>query len=492
MAATKGVLLIYTGGTIGSMPKDPSDEASPQIVVGWDEFKKNTPSLDQNQLGYRVDFEKTSELLDSCNIGPKIWTEIANIISTNYNDYEGFVILHGTDTMVYTATALSFMLANLAKPVILTGAQRTHLFQIRNDGLQNMITAISLANPKATGIAAIPEVMILFGQDLLRGNRTRKRDANGYAAYESPKYPPLARIGASIVVDEGRILPPPDGAFFLRSNLERDVIDFNVFPGVVETKIADLLLDGTKFKPKGVVVRAYGAGNIPTDVNFLKRIEASAKSGVVFYNVTQCTHGRVELGLYETSNLLLGIGMVSGTDLTPEAALVKMMIALGDEDLAGNSVALRNFLQQSQAGEQSTSIQEVPYPPKSGSISGGTPRFRFAPDRELSGTWDAEKLESATLRLFGAEIIADHPINIDIFAGVSSNEPLPDENSPSFVGVARRAPTNDKTILAFDVSAATRRLFKPGSRASYTIASRGEEGMLTWERAELALFIKDA
>ncbi|HBS27163.1 MAG TPA: asparaginase, partial [Gammaproteobacteria bacterium] len=205
----KGVLIIYTGGTIGSMPKDPSDESSPQVVIGWDEFQERTPQLNPKDLGFRLGFEAISVALDSCNIGPEHWTEMAGIIEKNYDDYEGFVILHGTDTMVYTASALSFMLANLAKPVILTGAQRAHLFQNRNDALQNMLTSLDIANPSASRIPVIPEVMIFFGNDLLRGNRAKKKDANGYDAYETAKYPPFAKIGADLELPETKSLPIP-------------------------------------------------------------------------------------------------------------------------------------------------------------------------------------------------------------------------------------------------------------------------------------------
>jgi L-asparaginase len=495
--ANKGVLLIYTGGTIGSMPKDATDEASPQVVVGWSEFLERTPQLAETTIGFPIGFAQTSQILDSCNIGPDQWTEIAEIIGEKYEQYEGFVILHGTDTMVYTASALSFMLVNLGKPVVLTGAQRAHLFQVRNDALQNMITALLVANPRGSKVPVIPEVMILFGQDLLRGNRTRKRDANGYSAYESPKFPRLASIGASIAVDETRIRKEPTQAFYVRKALQLNVIDFNVFPGVVQNGIADLLLDSEKFKPSGVVVRSYGSGNIPTDRGFLKRFaDASNNRGVTMINVTQCTQGRVEQGLYETSNLLLAFGMVSGTDLTPEAALVKLMVALGDEDIASDRMALRNFLQTNQAGEQSTSIYEVPYPKQEGGgdISGPRPRFRFAPDRELPGAWEPADVENAQLRLYGAEVLGGgeagtEPIELEVYANLSSNEDPGGPSSPKFAGTARRAPTTEKTILSFEVSAATRRLFRPGARASFSLVLKSS-GSLSWERAELALFIK--
>lgn len=492
MRQNKGVLIIYTGGTIGSMPKDPSDEASPQVVVGWDEFVKFTPEMTEERIGFRLGFKPTSKLLDSCNIGPAIWVEVIDIIKKNYDDYEGFVILHGTDTMVQTASALSFMLVNLSKPVVITGSQRTHLFQTRNDGLQNLITSLELANPSATGIPIIPEVMICFGHDVLRGNRAKKRDANGFAAYESPKYPPLAKVGADITVYEDRILPMPTQAFYVRRALELNVIDFSVFPGIVENRFAEKLLDDPELK--GVVVRAYGSGNIPTDKHYLKVHENAAKRGVTLINTTQCTAGRVELGLYETSNMLLSFGMVSGTDQTPETALIKLMVALGDEDLLHDKVGLRNFLQNSQAGEQSTSILEIPFPAKSGELNATQNRLRLAPDRELTGNWTGKDIENVQLRLYDAEVSGDgkdhdEPIDLELYANLSSQEEPGGPDSPQFAGSARRAPTRDKTILAFDVTDATRKLFKPGSRANYSLVLKGG-GRMSWSKSELAVFIK--
>jgi L-asparaginase len=489
MSDNKGVFVIYTGGTIGSMPKDPNDPDSPQAVVSWSEFMKRTSELDEKKLGFRIDSWSFEEPLDSCNIAREEWQMMADKIGEKYNDYEGFIILHGTDSMVYTASALSFMLANLGKPVVLTGAQRAHLFQIRNDALQNIITAIYLANPTAFGLPVIPEVMVVFGQDVLRGNRTRKKDANGYAAYQSPKFPPLAKVGANIVVDETHILPIPDKSFYVRRNLDDRVITFDVFPGIQHSKFAQKLLADKDLK--GVVVRAYGAGNIPTARSFLASFEGAVKNGVVLLNVTQCTEGRVELGLYETSNLLLQLGMISGTDLTPEAALVKLMIGLGDEDIREDPQALREFLQTSQSGEQSTSIVEVPFrSEKGGAVNAGLASHRLAPAKELGGHWDAHTLESAQLRLHEAEVTGAD-IEIEIYANLSSNETPSGSTSPQFAGDFKRGQTDKKTILSFDVTDATKRLFSPGQRAPFTIVLKSTDGQLSWGRGELALFIKE-
>jgi len=199
--SNKGVLVIYTGGTIGSKPRDP-DPDSPQVVVPWGELQNATPELVKLiQRGLRIECESI-EPLDSCNIGPKAWQQIAGIIRDHYDEYEGFVILHGTDTMVYTASALSFMLRELGKPVILTGAQRSAMVDVRNDATQNFITSVLLAAPLFSKVPVVPEVCIYFGGKLLRGNRTIKRDTAGYDAYESPNLPPLGEVGDKIVIHE--------------------------------------------------------------------------------------------------------------------------------------------------------------------------------------------------------------------------------------------------------------------------------------------------
>src|ERR1043165_844741 len=201
-----GILVIYTGGTIGATPRDP-DRDRPQVVVPWEKLEQGTPELQiLKSRGLRLECVELNPL-DSCNVGPREWQQIAGIIEQRYNDFKGFVILHGTDTMVYTASALSFMLRELAKPVILTGAQRSALVDVRNDASQNFITAILLACPSFSKIPVVPDVCIYFGGKLLRGNRTVKRDTAGYDAYESPNFPPLGEVGDRIVIHEKQVRP---------------------------------------------------------------------------------------------------------------------------------------------------------------------------------------------------------------------------------------------------------------------------------------------
>jgi L-asparaginase len=351
---SSGVLVVYTGGTIGSMPRDPQDPKSPLVAVDWTEFRHRTSSLspqladgsiNTRYIGFNVD-GATLEPLDSCNIGPGYWVELARIIEENYDRYEGFVVLHGTDTMVYTASALSFMLEGLGKPVVVTGAQRSHLVNVRNDALQNLLTSLLIANPKHSGLPAVPEVSIFFHEELLRGNRSRKVNASGFAAFKSPNYPPLASAGESIIVDR-RVLRPPGPGLHLRSHIEPNVASVIFFPGIQEATILQDVLSDPRLK--GVVLMTYGAGTVPSDPRVLDPIAAAVKRGVVAIAVTQCGGGRVELERYEASAHLLEAGVVSGRDITPEAALVKLMVLLGDPSLSPAEV--RQLLSQDLAGE---------------------------------------------------------------------------------------------------------------------------------------------
>ncbi|MFC2155036.1 asparaginase, partial [Acidobacteriota bacterium] len=260
----KGILVIYTGGTIGSIPKDPNDDNSPMIVAKWPEFRAAVEVL--NEIPFRIDAISFSTPLDSSNIGPQHWIAMAKIIGNQnyYDDYEGFVILHGTDTMVYTASMLSFMLQNVSKPVIITGSQIPVLKKVRNDALQNLVTAIQIANPRYTNIPVVKEVCIFFRDKLLRGNRTRKMDASGYTAFHSPNYPVLGTAGDRIEIEE-KFLRQPRGEFRPVYTLNRNVIIMDLFPGFQErSRIRDLIFDPDIVN--AIVLKTYGTGNIPTEL----------------------------------------------------------------------------------------------------------------------------------------------------------------------------------------------------------------------------------
>ncbi len=481
----KGVLVIYTGGTIGSMPKDPKDPDSPQVVVGWEKYKELTPQIHEEYIGFNVDAYST-EPLDSCNVGPVIWKEIAMVIKESYDKYEGFVILHGTDTMVYTASALSFMLNNLGKPVVITGAQMAYLFNVRNDGFQNMISALQIANPKFSGIPVIPEVTLYFNGKLLRGNRARKINASGFNAYISANYPPLATIGESIVVDEKLIREKSKLSFNAKTRMETGVVAINFFPGIQDGKVLERILSDPSLK--GVVLMAYGAGNIPTDKKVLDLIKKTTDRGVVVLDVTQCGGGKVELGMYETSALLLDVGVVSGIDITPEAALTKLMYLLADEDDSPHAIALK--VERDLAGEQSMSIYTAEFKSSGTCSVDSTMNRSRIPAANIEGTWNNNDIERIMLRFRNGVISnpnIDEYAKIKLFMDISSDDDL-DENSVNYLGCFNRLQNDDPTILFFDITDKAKEIL--AKRASITVVMDSETASFTWEKAELTIFVK--
>lgn len=393
---TSGVLVIYTGGTIGSAPRDPNDPESPQVVKPWKVLKAASPQL--GLLGYPVDAIAFEDPLDSCNVGPRHWRTMARIISDHYKDYKGFVILHGTDSMVYTASALSFMLIDLDKPVVITGAQLAGIASPRNDAHQNIITALMLANPGPSKLPVIPEVFISFGNLIVRGNRARKSNVIGYQGFRSPNYPLLGEVGEYISVDRKQVRNGMGGDLQLFDKLDTNVIMLEVFPGMQHSKVLENILRDENLR--GVILKSYGSGNIPTDQTFLDLFTAFINRGGVVVNVTSVQQGEVVMGLYETSQILLDRGLIGGFDLTPEAAMAKLMVLLGTY---GDDVAkVRQLMQQSVAGEQRLSLETTEFP-GAGSISSGGGRGEL-PKQQLASVPDAERIEKVMLRFKRAKL----------------------------------------------------------------------------------------
>ncbi|MFO7675586.1 MAG: asparaginase [bacterium] len=494
----EGVLLIYTGGTIGSMPSDPEDPDSPRVAVPWPEFRRRTPALNRRLadgapnpawIGFNVDAYWT-EPRDSCNVGPQQWVELARVIEAGHDRYEGFVILHGTDTMAYTASALSFMLENLAKPVILTGAQRSHLFNARNDATQNMISALMLANPGYARLPVIPEVAIFFNRTLLRGNRARKVNATGYDAYQSPNYPPLAIAGERITVDPLLLRRrPAERRLRVRATLEPNVVPASFFPGIQDGRMLGSILDDPNLR--GVVLLTYGAGNIPTSPAVLDAIRRATGRGVVALAVTQCGGGRVDLGMYETSVKLIDAGVVSGVDVTPEAALTKLMVLLGDPDLGPADAA--RLAQQDLAGEQSLSVHVTRFDQADRTeltVAGN--RARFAARRIEGLDAEADDADEVVLRLRSAEVIAPagRRLIIRLFTDLDRDAPA-DPAGGHCIGEFARAstdPAESGRTMFFVITGAARRL--AGHRVSLTITIDTDDpsARLTWQSAEVAVF----
>lgn len=263
--------------------------------------------------------------IDSSNMHPAVWIELATIIKDNYTRHDGFVILHGSDTMSYTASALSFMLEHIAKPVILTGSQLP-IGIIRTDGKENLITAIEIAAAQKNGKPLVNEVCIYFEYKLYRGNRTYKYNSAHFDAFKSPNYPELAEAGVDIQYNANALLKASKKPFTVHTELDNDIAVLKLFPGLSKKITLSVL---TTPGIKAVIIETFGAGNASTEAWFIDALKEAIKKEIIVYNVTQCAEGKVIQGMYETSSMLKKIGVVSGADITFESAVTKLMFVLG-------------------------------------------------------------------------------------------------------------------------------------------------------------------
>lgn len=316
------ILLIYTGGTIG-MIENP--ETGALLNYDFEQFRHYVPELKRFRM--QIHSHTFNPPIDSSDMEPAHWVKIAQVISRSYDAYDGFVVLHGTDTMAFTASALSFMLENLGKPVIITGAQLP-IGKLRTDGKENLLTSIEIAAARnSAGQPMVPEVCIFFESKLMRGNRTTKINAEGFNAFRSFNFPPLAEAGIEIKYDSHLIRRPASNAPFRpHYSLETGIFILTLFPGI-QKEYVDAVL-GMK-NLRALIIKTYGSGNAPQKSWLFEKLSELDRRGVILVNITQCSQGTVEMRRYETGRVLLQAGAVNGYDGTLESTVSKLMFLLG-------------------------------------------------------------------------------------------------------------------------------------------------------------------
>jgi L-asparaginase len=385
--AVAKVYVLYTGGTFGMAP-DLNTPGHPLRPMELEKLENALPQPEDLAPGTEVTLERFDRLLDSSSMTPNDWVNIARKIEENYDTHDGFIVIQGTDTLSYTASALSFMLENLSKPVVITGSQLP-LPTARTDAKLNYGHALQIAAYKATDLPRIPEVIVVFADKILRGCRTRKMSASAWTGFETPNAPPLGEIGEHVRIFESQIRPSPPGGLDLQVNavLDPDVLDISLYPGLRPEHLKAILsLDSVK----GVVLRTYGTGNAPEDAEFLDALKTGIEKGnKTVVNITQCPQGMVEMGLYAASVGLLDNGVISGLDMTPEAALTKLMVTLGTR--IGNQVKLQ--MQINQRGEQSQNLFDFNF--KTVAMTDKPFSDFIVPDRRF----DPTALSAAVLRM---------------------------------------------------------------------------------------------
>lgn len=317
------LLLIYTGGTIG-MRQDPSTQTLRPF--DFSQILEEVPEL--RKFAYRIDSYTFDPIIDSSDVEPGLWQCLAGLIKEKYRMYDGFVILHGTDTMAYSASALSFMLENLAKPVIFTGSQLP-IGIPRTDGRENLVSAVEIAAAKdSQGHAIVPEVCIYFDNMLMRGNRACKISSDNFTAFRTLNLPPLAEAGISIKYNSPLIIKPDDweADLVIHTSLDTRVSILKIHPGITPHVVRNILCGE---ETRAVIMETYGCGNAPSKEWFLNLVRQAASSGKILLNVTQCLSGTVDMNLYSNGKALLDAGVVSGYDSTTESALGKLFFLLG-------------------------------------------------------------------------------------------------------------------------------------------------------------------
>lgn len=474
MVQTK-VLVVYTGGTIGMARRDPTNPASPLEPKPLEELVEYIPGLSKKKKafylsvggGIEVDFHSFDEVIDSSDINPTHWLEMARIIQKHYEEFDGFVILHGTDTMAYTTSALSFMLQNLAKPVVVTGSQLP-IESPRTDAIQNFVNSLYIAGYKVTGLPRIPEVVLCFWDKVLRGCRATKMSASGLDGFDSPNFPVLGKIGEHIMIDESLLNQVPKGTSELlvteeiggKAMEDVHVVDVSLHPAFQASQLDALL---ALPNVRGLVFRTYGVGNAQSDPKLLealaKGIERPTGDDCVIVNVSQCPQGTVEMGLYAASSGLLEVGVISGLDLTQEAAFTKLYWTLATQ--VGGEITAQ--MQISQRGEQSLNLFDLRY--GGSDVLAGDDRIwtgSVNPDRRFTRS----RLSKAVVRLAGLEI--DGIKEGDVFeVKIFMNKPRADEETseedPRCVAVVSDVWKDKKVTLLADITQKAREVIGDGA-----------------------------
>lgn len=313
------IFVLYTGGTIGMVMDGETDSFVP---FDFDLISRNVPEL--NRLNYELTIHSFEKIIDSSNMQPDIWVEMVLLIKDNYEKYDGFVILHGSDTMAFSASALSFMFEGLQKPIIFSGSQLP-IGEIRTDARENLITALEIASAKINGESLVQEVGIFFNSQLYRGNRTFKYNSAKFEAFRSPNYPVLVEAGVHLTYNESALLNNRGKEFKVHTRLDNSISVLKLYPGI-HKNVAKAVLESDA---RSVIMETYGTGNTSTDPWFLDMLKDSIRNGKNILDISQCKVGSVELGRYETSKWLKDMGILSGFDITFESAVTKLMYLQG-------------------------------------------------------------------------------------------------------------------------------------------------------------------
>ncbi len=491
---TARVYVLYTGGTLGMVPSDPGNPASALRPGSQAELAAYLPPDLGRRLGIEYEMFGLHDLdghpvppIDSSDVSSEHWRYMANAISSAYADYDGFIILHGTDTMAYTASALSFMLDNLAVPVVLTGAQLP-VAHPRTDAVGNFVNALHVAGHAATGVPLIPEVVIVFAATVLRGNRARKLSSSAWQGFESPNHPPLGAIGEHIKIASEHVRPAADNQiapFFACLDLETRIADISLFPGIRAEQLAAMLLSPDL---RGAVLRTYGAGNAPSGPDLLEVIGDAVAAGSVIVNVTQCTQGMVEAGLYAASSGLLERGVISGLDLTPEAALTKLMSLLANE----SQPEVEAQMQRNLRGEQSASLLDVRFS-SSEHVRVGRSTGNLTAETRLPGPFAREQLQQATLRIRGLRVIAPDGASPAVDVQAFLNHPrarATDAADPRRAASFATEPATATDHVA-DVTTVARSVIEDGRAVQLTLVAPSADGRVEFDAASLGLLTSD-